>query len=192
MGNATENLQRAAVLPEDDVVRKLHEQHARIRELFQRVRMTMGDERKEAFDELRTLIVVHETAEETIVRPVLRKLIGDEEPNERNNEEAEATKVLEDLMNMHIDDADFMVRFGEFEGSVDEHADAEERDEFTAIEQNCSMDERASMGRKFEAAAKVAPTRPHPSFAGHEKTSMAVGPIAALADRTLDAIAKAG
>lgn len=191
MGNATENLQRAATLPEGDVLRKLHEQHARIRDLFQQVRTYLGDERKQAFDELRALLVVHETAEETIVRPVIRKILGDQEPDERNAEEAQATKDLDELMSMNIENTDFLVKFGALENAVDAHADAEESNEFVAIEQRCTAEERKSMGRKLEAAAKVAPTRPHPSVAGHEKTTMVVGPLAALVDRTLDAIAKA-
>ena len=191
MGNATEDLQKAATLPEGDVVRTLLEQHARIRQLFGEVRHAEGETRGDAFDELRALLVVHETAEETIVRPVIRKLIGDEEPDARNSEEAEATKDLEALMKMDVSDTEFLVKLGALEQAVDQHAESEEQNEFAALQQECSPEERASMGRKVQAAAKIAPTRPHPSVAGHEKVSLAVGPIAALVDRTRDAIAKA-
>lgn len=191
MGTATEDLQKAATLPDGDVVRKLLEQHARIRTLFDEVRNTEGDSRQEAFDELRGLLVVHETAEETIVRPVIRKLLGDEEPDARNAEEAEATKDLEELMKMDVADGEFLVKLDSLEQAVDEHAETEEQNEFAALQRECTPDERAAMGRKVDAAAKIAPTRPHPSVAGHEKAAMAVGPIAGLIDRTRDAIAKA-
>lgn len=188
MGEATEDRQRAATLPVGDVVRKLLEQHAQIRELFQEVRACVGDERQLVFEELRGLLAVHETAEELIVRPVVRGLLGDAEPAERDSEEAQAAKDLDALSKMDVNDSEFLVKLGALENAVSKHAEAEEKHEFDAIEQQCSSDQRETMGKYLDVALKLAPTRPHPSVAGHEKAVMAVGPIASLIDHTRDAI----
>lgn len=176
---------------EDDVVRKLIDQHARIRGLFEEVRTSVGEQRQQAFEELRALLIVHETAEEMIVRPVIRHLLGDGEPNARNAEEADANRGLADLSALQTDDVEFLVRFAELEKSVDAHARAEEAFEFQAIAEGCPLDERTLMGRQLDAAVKVAPTRPHPGLMGHEMTVLTVGPIAALIDRVRDAIKSA-
>lgn len=56
-------------MPDDDVVGILLRQHARIRALFGEVRGAEGARKQDAFNELRGLLAVHETAEEMIVRP---------------------------------------------------------------------------------------------------------------------------
>lgn len=63
MNNAAEDRAKAAELAEGDVVRTLLEQHARIRELFEDVTSAEGAHNQQAFDELRALLAVHETAE---------------------------------------------------------------------------------------------------------------------------------
>lgn len=69
MGNATSHyLVEAERLPQGDLVQILLKQHARIRELCASVASTSDSERKaEAFDALRALLAVHESAEELVV-----------------------------------------------------------------------------------------------------------------------------
>src|SRR3954462_5207065 len=99
MGDAAEDRRKAAELPEGDVVRVLLEQHARIRDLFAEVKSETGDHKKQAFDELRALLAVHETAEEMVLRPATKRVDdrGGKVADARNEEESEANKVLKDL-----------------------------------------------------------------------------------------------
>ena len=76
MGDAAEDRTKAAQLPEGDVILILLEQHARIRELFADVKSAEGERKQHAFDELRALLAVHETAEEMVLRPVSRDAAG--------------------------------------------------------------------------------------------------------------------
>ncbi|MGO4422053.1 hemerythrin domain-containing protein, partial [Streptomyces sp. MCAF7] len=94
MSDAKTERRLAAQIPEGDVVGILLEQHARIRDLFADVKGAEGDHKQQAFDELRALLAVHETAEEMIVRPVARETAGKQEADARNHEEQEANKVL--------------------------------------------------------------------------------------------------
>jgi hemerythrin superfamily protein len=191
MGDATEDRAQAAQLPEGDVIRVLLEQHARIRDLFQHVTAAEGEHKQQAFDELRALLAVHETAEEMVLRPVTSQAAGKEVADARNQEESDANEVLKKLEKLDVASSDFDSLLADFEKSVDSHAEAEEHEEFPAILSACDEDKRRSMGKQILAAESVAPTHPHPSTAGSTAAQWAVGPIASLIDRTRDAISSA-
>lgn len=188
MGNAAEDRATAAGLPEGDVIRILLEQHARVRELFEDVSTAEGEHKQQAFDELRALLAVHETAEEMVLRPVSREAAGESVVDARNHEEAEANKVLKALEGMDVSGGDFDARLAEFERAVSEHAEKEESEEFPHILARCDEQKRTTMGRALRAAEAIAPTHPHPSTAGSTVAQFAVGPMASLVDRTRDAI----
>ena len=191
MGEPAQGRPAAAELPEGDVIRILLEQHVRIRELFVDVRSAMGGHKRQAFDELRALLAVHETAEEMVLRPVSQSAAGEDVADARNEEEAEANKVLKKLEGLDCSSAEFDETLAEFEKSVDEHAEKEETEEFPYILAECDPDKRASMGKQIRAAESIAPTHPHPSTAGSPGAQWAVGPFASLVDRTKDLIKKA-
>lgn len=123
MVSATAERTEAARLPDGDVVGVLLTQHARIRDLFGTIRDTRGERRKEAFDELRALLAVHEVAEELVLRPASKKVTGEQQVQARNHEEAEAAEVLKRLESMDVDGPEFDSALADFERSVGEHAD---------------------------------------------------------------------
>jgi hemerythrin superfamily protein len=188
MSEANAERRQAAQLPEGDVVAILLEQHARIRDLFTDVKSSGGEHKKHAFDELRTLLAVHEAAEEMIVRPVAQNTAGKEEAEARNHEEKAANKVLVELEKMGMSSTDFDVRFAEFERAVLDHAEHEEREEFPPIRAGRTEEQLKRMGTTLRAVEKIAPTHPHPVVAGSPIAQWAVGPFASLVDRTRDAI----
>jgi hypothetical protein len=188
MGDAQEDRSKAAQLPEGDVIRILLEQHARIRELFADVSSAEGEHKQQAFDELRALLAVHETAEEMILRPVTKDADGASVADARNNEEAEANEVLKELEKLDVNGADFDTKLASFQTSVDHHAESEENDEFPLILANCDEEKRQKMGKQILRAESIAPTHPHPSAAGKPAVQWTVGPFASLVDRAKDAL----
>lgn len=192
MSEANAERRQAAQLPEGDVVGILLEQHARIRDLFADVKSSEGEHKQQAFDELRALLAVHETAEEMIVRPVAKDTAGPREADARNHEEQEANKVLAQLEKMDVTGTEFDARFAEFERAVIDHAEHEEREEFPAVHAGRSEEQLRRMGTLLRSAEKIAPTHPHPSAAGKPMAQWSVGPFASLIDRTRDAIRAAG
>lgn len=188
MSDANTERRLAAQLPEGDVVGTLLEQHARIRDLFAEVKSTEGDHKRQAFDELRALLAVHETAEEMIIRPVARETAGKQEADARNHEEEEANKVLAALEKMDVASTEFDTRLAEFERAVVDHAEHEENEEFPAVHEGRTEDQLKRMGTTLRAAEKIAPTHPHPAAAGSSAAQWTVGPFASLVDRTRDAI----
>jgi len=191
MGDPQQDRITAAMLPDGDVVGILLEQHARITELFQEVRAAAGDERRERFNELRALIAVHETAEQIILRPHTSERVNGRIAETRIQEEVEATKALAELEHLDVDSPAFAASFAEFEKSVTEHAEAEEAEEFPAIVNGYTADERQGMGRMLTATEAIAPTHPHPKVAGNEIATLATLPLASIIDRARDALRQA-
>ncbi|TKA11774.1 hemerythrin domain-containing protein [Actinacidiphila oryziradicis] len=188
MSTADAERRQAAQLPEGDVVGILLEQHARIQDLFSDVKSAKSEHKQQAFDELRALLAVHETAEEMIVRPVAQDTVGKEEAEARNREEKEANKVLAKLEKMNAGSAEFDTLLAEFEPAVLDHARHEEQEEFPSVHAGRSEQELKRMGTMLRMAEKIAPTHPHPAVAGSPMAQWSVGPFASLVDRTRDTI----
>ncbi|MEV6618128.1 hemerythrin domain-containing protein [Streptomyces sp. NPDC051051] len=177
---------------DDDVVALLMRQHGDIRNLFDEVEATEGDERRDAFRRLVRLLAVHETAEEEVVHPFARKGFpgGEQVVENRLAEERAAKETLAALDELDTEDPKFMPRLLELRKDVQEHARAEERYEFTHIRRSADAAGLAAMAKAIKAAEAMAPTRPHPGVESGAK-NMALGPVAALMDRTKDAVRKA-
>lgn len=186
MSEAKAERERAAQLPADDVVGILLAQHARIRDLFADVKIAEGEHKRQAFDELRALLAVHETAEEMILRPVAEEAAGQQEAAERNREEEEANKVLAELEKMDVSSVEFDRLLAEFEHAVSGHAAREETEEFPYVHSSRTPEELQRMGRRLRTVEKIAPTHPHPGTAGSTAAQWTVGPFASVADRTRD------
>ncbi|MFV2119405.1 hemerythrin domain-containing protein [Streptomyces sp. Act-28] len=178
--------------PDDDVVSLLMRQHGDIRNLFDEVESATGDERRDAFHRLVRLLAVHETAEEEVVHPFARRALpgGERVVEERLAEEREAKEVLADLEKTDPDSPDFAARLLVLRTAVQEHARAEERYEFTHIRRSGDAGTLAAMARGVKAAEAMAPTRPHPGVESGT-ANVLLGPVAALMDRTRDAVRSA-
>jgi hemerythrin superfamily protein len=175
-----------------DVVALLIRQHGDIRNLFDEVEQTSGEERRDAFRRLVRLLAVHETAEEEVVHPWARRSTpgGEGVVEDRLAEEKEAKEILSALDEMDIDDQRFLPQLRRLRTAVQQHARAEERYEFTHIRRNADADALAAMARAVKAAEAIAPTRPHPGVES-AGANVALGPVAALMDRAKDAARKA-
>ncbi|QLJ02748.1 hemerythrin domain-containing protein [Streptomyces sp. NEAU-sy36] len=177
---------------DDDVVSLLMRQHGDIRNLFDEVERTTGDQQREAFRRLVRLLAVHETAEEEVVHPFTRQYVpgGEEVVADRLAEERKAKETLAALDDMDTDDPEFKPRLLALRKDVQEHARAEERYEFSHIRRSTRAVRLASMASGVKAAEALAPTRPHPGVESRP-ANLALGPVAAVMDRTRDAVRKA-
>jgi len=173
----------------DDVVRFLTTQHKQITELFAEVQHSAGHARQDAFDRLRRLLAVHETAEEMIVHPRARRIVDDVDHvvDDRLREEHDAKQVLAELEQLDVGSAEFEAKFDTFRQDVLSHAEAEEQLEFPQLTRELSAEELEQLGRAAQVAERAAPTRPH---AGVESAvaNLAVGPFASMLDRARDLI----
>jgi len=177
----------------DDVVRFLTDQHNLIKDMFEEVLSASSDEaRREAFTELRQLLAVHETAEEMVVHPRVRREVqgGDIIVDARLIEEHDAKEYLSALEAMDIGSEEFIKELKLFRGAVIDHAEREEVEEFTKLQRELDADDLKSMAAAVRAAEAIAPTRPHPGVES-AKLNFAVGPFASMLDRARDVIGAA-
>ncbi|MDO0925301.1 hemerythrin domain-containing protein [Streptomyces sp. TG1A-8] len=179
-------------VPDIDVVALLMRQHGDIRNLFDEVEESKGGERRDAFHRLVRLLAVHETAEEEVVHPFARRALsgGGQVVEDRLAEERAAKETLAALDDMDPDDPEFLTELRVLRADVQEHARAEERYEFTHIRRSTDVTNLATMAKAVKAAEAMAPTRPHPGVES-AAANMALGPVAALMDRTKDVVRKA-
>ncbi|MFF8812371.1 hemerythrin domain-containing protein [Streptomyces pactum] len=187
----TQNAQDADT-GQDDVVALLMRQHGDIRNLFDEVERTTGDERRDAFRRLVRLLAVHETAEEEVVHPAARRAFdgGEQAVADRLEEERLAKETLSRLDGMDPGDAAFLPKLLELREAVTAHARAEERYEFPQLRRHLEPAKLARLAKAVKAAEATAPTRPHPGTESAGK-NMALGPVAAVMDRTRDAVRRA-
>ncbi|MFH8344155.1 hemerythrin domain-containing protein [Streptomyces sp. NPDC018045] len=174
-----------------DVVELLKQQHRQIRELLDEVGDSKDADRADAFHRLVRLLAVHETAEEEVVHPYARRHIdgGDQVVGERIEEEERAKVVLSELASLDTGAPEFHDRFIALRQDVLAHADAEERMEFAQLRHTTDQRGLETLARAVKAAEALAPTRPHPGTDTAAK-NLAAGPVAAVIDRTRDAVRK--
>jgi hemerythrin superfamily protein len=176
-----------------DVVEYLKAQHETIKELFVET-LDAADtaERERAFTRLRTLLAVHETAEEMMVHPRVRRKIenGDAVVDARLAEEHDAKEALAQLEKMDIGTAEFTKALIHLQAAVLAHAENEETEEFPLLEEQLDEAELQKLTVAVQAAERIAPTHPHP---GVELgvANFALGPFVSLLDRARDAIGRA-
>ncbi|MDW5327921.1 hemerythrin domain-containing protein [Plantactinospora sp. KLBMP9567] len=172
-----------------DVVDLLLAQHARIEELFRTVASSDGTARRDAWQELVTLLAVHETAEEEIVHPLARGSIdaGNDVVDARLAEERQAKELLKDLVDDGIDAPDFDVRLSRLKTAVLEHATREERYEFVQLRAAQPARRLVALAAAVRAAEAVAPTRPHPGVES-ATANLLLGPPVAVVDAVRNAI----
>jgi hypothetical protein len=174
----------------NDVVTYLKNQHEAIKALFvETLDATDADTQRAAFTRLRTLLAVHETAEEMMVHPrVRRKVVGGAEVvDARLAEEHDAKLALGALEKIPCGTADFSKELVHLQAAVLDHAKREEAEEFTLLEDHLDDEELRKLTTAVQVAERIAPTHPH---AGVESAfvNFAVGPFASLLDRARDAL----
>jgi Hemerythrin HHE cation binding domain len=174
----------------NDVVTYLKDQHAAIKALFiETLDATDADTQRAAFTRLRTLLAVHETAEEMMVHPRVRRKVagGGEIVDARLTEEHDAKLALGALEKIPCGTAEFSKELIHLQAAVLEHAKREEAEEFTLLEEHLDDEELRKLATAVQVAERIAPTHPH---AGVESAfvNFAVGPFASLLDRARDAL----
>jgi Hemerythrin HHE cation binding domain len=172
-----------------DVVALLMQQHGDIRNLFDTVEAATGADRRDAFRRLVRLLAAHETAEEEVIHPYARRAVagGPQVVADRLREERAAKELLARMDGMDTDDPSFPRELAELRAEVMAHARAEERYEFAHLRRTASRRRLAAMAKAVKAAEAMAPTHPRPGVESGLKNA-ALGPIAAVMDRTRDAV----
>ncbi|GAA0621617.1 hemerythrin domain-containing protein [Sporichthya brevicatena] len=181
---------------ETDPIAFLIGQHMMIRDLFTEVMGSTGEAKADAFSRLVTMLAVHETAEEQVLRPMTRAKVdgGDAIADARIEEERQAKEMLAELEKIGPDGEAFDALLAQLREAVIMHAVHEEQYEFRYLKQK-TIDEgkkgqAAMMATMLKASEAIAPTHPHPAVNSATANNLA-GPMASIFDRTRDLVRKA-
>lgn len=141
--------------PAPDVIVELSHQQARIFQLIGEVRRSKGAERLATFAELREFLIMHETAEQMVVRPVVAAILGHQDSPEPAREVERTQDILDDACRSPDgeEDMSFLIRFAVLESEVGARAARETGDEWSALAYGCSAQQRERMGRQLRAAS---------------------------------------
>lgn len=181
---------------EQDPVAFLIGQHMMIRDLFHEVTRSSGEAKADAFSRLVTLLAIHETAEEQVLRPMTRSKIdgGNEIADARIEEERHAKEMLVELEQIGPEGEGFDALFAKLRAAVVMHAVHEEQYEFRYLKQKTIAEgkkgQAAMMATMLKASEAIAPTHPHPSVNSATANNLA-GPMVSMFDRTRDLVRKA-
>jgi hemerythrin superfamily protein len=172
-----------------DVVDFLTDQHEAIKRLFIATLDAADSAAQEkSFNELRTMLAVHETAEEMMVHPRVRRKVtdGPEIVAARLAEEHDSKVALAEIEKLEFGTAEFSKALIHLQAAVLQHAENEETEEFTRLEDELDAEELKKLTAAVVAAERIAPTHPH---AGVESgaANFVAGPFASLLDRARDA-----
>ena len=174
----------------DEVIAFLKAQHNLIEDMFDQVLYASDPQaREKPFVQLRQLLAVHETAEEMVVHPRVRREVdaADSIVDARLEEEHAAKEMLSKIEKIDITSQQFIDELTKLRDAVLDHASHEEKYEFPKLERQLDADELKRLTSAVRAAEAIAPTRPH---AGVESPMLnfAVGPFASMIDRARDLI----
>jgi hypothetical protein len=138
----------------DDVIDVLLDQHRQIDGMFERVRSTEGEARREAFAALVDFLHRHERAEQEIVHPVLAELDASAARlvADRRDEEGTADRSIASLIRRGVDNSRFAADLDELHDQVHAHAANEEAIEFPLLRARVPVDRLRNMANQVQAA----------------------------------------
>jgi hemerythrin superfamily protein len=182
-----------ALPPADDVVGVLISQHERVRALLNELHETVAAvaditaDLSEPFGDLIRLLVAHESAEELVVYPALRRELEEGRLVEaRTAEEHEVKQHLARVEKLAEGFFAFPAALAELEALVLAHAEQEEQTVFPRLAQGLPADERQRLGADVHYAAARAPTHAHAHSPESSLGQAVLGPVLATIDRVRD------
>jgi hemerythrin superfamily protein len=133
-----------------DVTTIVLEQHKDVARRLAAVLNETGSAKRAEFASLAALLELHETAEETVIYPVLRQLgeEGNRVADARAREESAANEVLTKLKGMDTSSPQFDALFDDFGSAVHAHAHSEEA-EVIPLLGDITAEQRQAMGAAF-------------------------------------------
>jgi len=172
-----------------DVIEILTTDHLEMTELIGQIEGTAdGCRRRELADTLIAEVMRHAVAEEMYVYPVVEKHVpgGPEAVEHDKKEHAEIVRVMKQMEDADTTAPAFLARVGELAGLLRHHIHDEEDEQFPKLRAHVSAEDLTELGKKVEAAKKLAPTRPHPLAPHSELFHKTVGLGVGLIDRLRD------
>ncbi|MBD1864133.1 MULTISPECIES: hemerythrin domain-containing protein [Trichocoleus] len=127
--------------------------HEKVNTIFTEIGATKDPQKlQEYFGQLYKDLLVHAQAEEEVVYPKVRPFYGNDDTQELYDEQAEMKRMLDEIKAMNPADADaFRSRIKDLMDAVGDHIRQEESTMFSAIDRNCSTEQKEQLATEFKA-----------------------------------------
>lgn len=171
-----------------DIIALVAADHRAVRALFDQILDAPPDARAAYWPDLLHSLAVHEVAEELVVFPAVRVISNEYEAvlGARIEEQKEAEQLLVSMEDLDPSSDEFATALRRLHGSVLAHAEAEEREVLPVIVRHDDALDRPTLGARFLAAKRRAPTHPHPGAPHTPPGNVLAGPMLSAFDRLRD------
>lgn len=160
-----------------------------LREFQRAAKTTKKAEMERLVREVVKELSIHAACEEQILYPALREVSGTEDEVLEALEEHHAVKLsLAELEKMTAEDERFEAKMWVLAHMVRQHVEEEERALLPRLRRGLSAADLRELGKLLESAKRIAPTHPHPGAPDSPLGSVVAGALAAIVDRTRDAL----
>jgi hemerythrin superfamily protein len=172
-----------------DAIELILADHRGVEQLFHQLNAaTTPQTRLEIGDRIICELSIHAAAEEQILYPAARRILGEGElVDHAIDEHDELKRVLADLDGAAPDDDRFTAGFREAERLVTDHVAEEERDLLPRLKNEGDPHQLQKLGQALELAKKAAPTHPHPHAPSTPPGNLVLGPLMGIVDKVRDA-----
>ncbi|KNE60564.1 hypothetical protein AMAG_05942 [Allomyces macrogynus ATCC 38327] len=171
--------------PIDDLIRA---DHASVKDLWSRYQAAGADipERRRIANELIREVAVHSVAEELVVYPEIRVLMGDAVVDKLIGDQLEVKRAAYELDKMDVTDPEFTPRLHRIMADLETHMTEEESDELPMLRDRVARDRLVEIGKQFDGIKAMVPTRPHPDAPTQPGLEALVGMMTAPLDKMRD------
>ncbi|MGY1590461.1 hemerythrin domain-containing protein [Geodermatophilus sp. SYSU D00708] len=164
--------------------------HIELDRLLHQLDGTTGREQEEVLTRIDRLVFSHAFAEETVLWPVLRRVLpdGDALTLRVEEEHQEVNELVSEIETLGHDDPRRAQRLARLVEVLREDVRDEEDVLFPRLQEKLDPHQLRRLGRQWELARRVSPTRPHPTVSRRPPGNALSGLPLTLIDRTRDLV----
>jgi len=165
-------------------------EHDKVRGLIQQILLESDQDKKQRlFNLLVKELATHEVAEEVVIHPAYQKIAGKNKTYQKALEqETDFSEILYQLDQEYSKNMNRSLnpKLKAAEKDLLKHMHLEERNIFTTLESELSLEELEDLNKRFERVKSFAPTRPHPMGPRTAIGNIAAAPLVSIYDRLRD------
>jgi hemerythrin superfamily protein len=172
------------------VLVRQRDDHIELDRLLQELDGTTGSAQQEVLNRIDRLVFSHAFAEETVLWPVLRRVLpdGDALTLQVEKEHQEVNELVSALEADGADDPRRPARLARLVEVLREDVRDEEDVLFPRLQEAVPADELRRLGRRWEIMRRISPTRPHATVSRRPPGNALSGLPLSVLDRTRDAV----
>ena len=172
------------------VLVRQRDDHIELDRLLQELDGTTGSAQEEVLGRIDRLVFSHAFAEETVLWPVLRRVLpdGDALTLQVEEEHQEVNELVSALETEGPDGSGRPARLARLVEVLREDVRDEEDVLFPRLQEAVPADELRRLGRRWDLMRRISPTRPHPTVSRRPPGNALSGLPLSVLDRTRDAV----